>query len=75
MAAVVTKILILSTAVIWIGWDVYAYIAYGNAATESATLFRWAYYAPGVSFLGGMLAGHLFFPQTQVIDEIAGAKK
>jgi TRAP-type mannitol/chloroaromatic compound transport system permease small subunit len=71
----VTGIIIFCTAVIWIGWDIFAYFHYGNSATESATLYRWSFYAPGVSFLFGLLCGHLFFPQRQVIQEIAGRNK
>ena len=66
----VTKILILSTVLIWIAFDIYIFLTQGNASTESATLYRWSYYAPGVSFLCGVLIGHLFFSQTGVIEEI-----
>jgi hypothetical protein len=45
----------------WIAWDVYTYFTAGYATTESATIFRYAYYAPGVAFLCGVLCGHFFF--------------
>lgn len=69
--ALITKIIILTTPLIWIGWDVYAYLTTGNSVTESATLFRWAVHAPGIAFLVGVLCGHLFVPQTEVVQEVA----
>lgn len=60
----ITGALIILTALIWIAWDIFARIHSGYPATESATLLRWSMQAPGVSFLVGMLMGHLFFPQT-----------
>lgn len=67
----ITQILIGLTVLVWIIWDVYTYIHSGNASTESATLYRWAYYAPGISFAFGILCGHLFYPQAEVINEIS----
>ena len=61
----ISRLLILGTPVIWIAWDVYTYFTAGNASTESATIFRYAYYAPGVAFLCGVLCGHLFFEMHQ----------
>jgi hypothetical protein len=57
----VTRVLILTTPLIWIGWDLYSYLTAGNASTESATIFRYSVHAPGVAFLVGVLCGHLFF--------------
>lgn len=76
-ASLATKILVLATPVIWIGWDLYVDFTAGNSATESATIFRWAYHAPGVALLVGILMGHLFIPQTEVLSELAAedAKK
>lgn len=71
MTKLITKALILVTPVIWIGYDLYAFFHSGNSATESATLFRWSFRAPGLAFLIGVLCGHLFMPQTQVVDELA----
>lgn len=71
----ITEILILSTFVLWIGWDIYAYIRYGNKATESVRSYKAAYYAPGVGVLVGILVGHLFFPQSEVVQEIAAQQK
>lgn len=56
-----TKVLILMTIVLWIAWDVYAYRQAGNIATESWTLKKWSYYAPGIACLLGILLGHFFF--------------
>lgn len=61
MKGIITKILILSTGVIWVLYDMYAYLAWGNPATESATIWRYSYYYPGIAFLAGVLCGHFFF--------------
>ena len=66
----ITKVIVLATPVLWIAWDLYAYLTDGNSATESATIYRWAFHAPGVAFLFGVLCGHLFVPQSEVIDEL-----
>jgi hypothetical protein len=70
MGNIITQVVIMVTIVAWIGWDIYAYLHFGNAATESATIFRWSYHAPGAAFLAGILCGHLFFPQHEVLDEL-----
>lgn len=65
-----TQILIALTVLIWIAWDIWTYFHNGNPSTESATLYKWSYRVPGVSFLLGLLMGHLFFPQEDVIKEV-----
>lgn len=57
----VTRIIILVTPLIWIGWDVFTYLTAGNVTTESATIFRYSVQAPGIAFLVGVLCGHFFF--------------
>lgn len=57
----ITAALVLGTPLLWIAWDVYAYIRWGNPATESANIWRWSYRLPGIAFLVGVLCGHLFF--------------
>jgi len=49
------------TAVIWISYDVMVYIKAGNAATESASIWRYSYIIPGIPYLSGILFGHFFF--------------
>lgn len=56
-----TRIVVLLTPIIWIAYDLFAYFHWGNAYTESAYIFRWAYYCPGIAFLFGLLCGHFFF--------------
>ena len=57
----VTRLLILITPLVWILWDFYTYFTAGNVSTESATIFRYSSYAPGIAFLSGVLCGHFFF--------------
>lgn len=64
----VTRILILVTALIWIGWDFYVHHVTGNPSTESAVLFKWGYYSSAVPFLIGLLCGHIFFSLREPID-------
>lgn len=71
----ITRIIILATALAWIGWDVYAYIHGGVQATESYTFYELSFHYPGIAFLGGLLCGHLFFPQAQVIRDIIASNK
>jgi hypothetical protein len=56
-----TQVLILATIVIWIIYDIIAFAYLGNPDTESATIARWGYHAPGIAFLCGLLMGHFFF--------------
>jgi hypothetical protein len=57
----ITQLFILTTVIIWIGYDIYVYLTFGNPATESATIAVDAYYHPWIPFLAGILVGHLFF--------------
>lgn len=59
-----TKLLILSTAALWIAYDIFAYNKQGNLPTESWQLKRWAYLFPGFCVLVGILIGHIFFTFT-----------
>jgi hypothetical protein len=59
-----TEVLILATFLIWIIYDIFAYLKGGNAYTESWQLWKWGYYAPGFCVLFGILLGHLFFSFT-----------
>lgn len=55
--------LILMTALVWIGYDAYVYLYVSNAATESATIWNYAYNLPSLPFVFGILVGHLFLQQ------------
>ncbi len=57
----IAQILILTTAVTWIVFDIIVYIAYGNASTISARVWYWSWHIPGIPFAVGVLIGHLFF--------------
>lgn len=61
----VTRLVILITPMIWIGWDIYTDLTAGNPSTESATIFRYSSQTPGIAFLVGVLMGHLFFQMNQ----------
>lgn len=56
-----TEILILTTIVIWIGFDFWTYFTYGNPSTISAIVWEWSWHLPGIPFAVGVLIGHLFF--------------
>jgi hypothetical protein len=64
-----TALLIISTLVLWIAYDVIAYVLAGNAQTESATIWRFSWQLASVDFIIGVLAAHLFIeyrpPSTQ----------
>lgn len=59
-----TKVLILTTVLIWIVWDVIVYALHGNGPTESWVIKRWSFYMPGIACLFGILMGHFFFTFT-----------
>ena len=57
----ITQLMILVTAIVWVVWDIWVYIEFGNPSTISATLWRYSYNIPGVPFIAGLLVGHIFF--------------
>lgn len=57
----ITWWIIVSTAVIWIAWDIFAYLKWGNQATESVLIDLWTRYLKPIVFLAGFLCGHLFW--------------
>lgn len=67
-ACYITMILILTTILIWIGFDIYTFIHNGNVSTISVIFANWNHYFPGVGVLFGILIGHLFFNQTEKLD-------
>ena len=64
----ITGILILITAIIWIVWDIYAYVFGGGNATISVVLTDFSFYSPALPFIMGGLMGHWFFPAKRSID-------
>jgi hypothetical protein len=57
----ITQLIILATFVVWIGWDIYAYLKKGDLPTESWTIWKWSYRIPAIAFAFGVLMGHFFF--------------
>lgn len=57
----VTWYVVVGTAVLWVLWDVFAYLRWGNPATESVLIDSWVRRAPALLFLAGFLCGHLFW--------------
>jgi hypothetical protein len=56
----IAKYFMIGTLLIWGAFDLYLYFRYGNAATESATTWRYSYLFPGIPFSIGALMGHFF---------------
>jgi hypothetical protein len=54
-----TWFIIVGSAIIWILWDIFAYLKWGNPATESVIINKWMRIAPGLIFLAGYVAGHI----------------
>lgn len=63
MARMISGIIILSTFIIWIVWDVYAFIHGGEAATLSVIITDFSYYSPALPLIIGMLIDHWFIPE------------
>ncbi len=53
--------IIVSTAVLWVAWDIYADCKWGAKATESVLIDLWTRYLKPIVFLVGFLMGHLFW--------------
>jgi hypothetical protein len=66
-----TALVLIVGLMVWVIWDVIAYIRGGNSATISRLLLDTAIWQPGFSlalvFCMGVLVGHLFLPQ-HVVD-------
>lgn len=50
----------IGTLITWGLLDVFLYVMYGNAATESATTWYYGYLFPSIPLFVGMLMGHFF---------------
>lgn len=53
--------LILVTAVVWLGYDIYAYLTNG-VTTISAEIVAFSWYSPLAPFALGMIMGHFYWP-------------
>jgi len=47
------------TAVIWVVYDVYAYVT--DKPTISGVITRFSWYSPSMPFIAGFLCGHWFW--------------
>ena len=57
----VTVIVLLVSAALLAGYDVWAILEGGTEASISHTIFVWSYKYPAFTFACGFLAGHLFW--------------
>ncbi len=57
----VTWWVIVSTIVVWIVWDIYAYFMFGNVMTESVMIDLWTRKLKPLVFAAGFVCGHLFW--------------
>jgi len=60
----ITQVGVIATAVLWIGWDVVAYLWGGNESTISRVITDASRNWPIIPLLVGIVLGHLFFSQT-----------
>lgn len=57
----ITVVLLISTAVIWIVWDIYLYVRMKDGkqvSTLSMILTDFSWYSPALPFFAGVLMGH-----------------
>lgn len=59
----VTTLLVTLTAVVWIAWDLVAYLSGGNESTISRVVTEASRDWPIIPLLVGIVLGHLFFSQ------------
>lgn len=55
-----TRVLVISTPIVWLLWDIIAFRVGGNPATESANIFIWGLKYPAIPLFWGYLTGHFF---------------
>jgi hypothetical protein len=67
-----TRLLILATVLIWIGFDVWVIVKGGTEASISHQITTWSYDYPTFTFAVGYLMGHLFFPLRTINKILAG---
>ena len=56
MVATTNTWIIIGTALVWAGWDIYLYVT--NQETISVKLNRWGKHVMAIVFLVGFLCGH-----------------
>lgn len=61
-----TYILIALTVVIWVAYDVFAVLEYGNEATISVRMLRLGKAYPIIPFATGVLVGHFWASQIAI---------
>lgn len=60
----ITRIVILVGVLLWIGWDIFAFIK-GHDATISIQIWGWSSRWPVIPFVSGFVCGHLFWQSKQ----------
>lgn len=55
-----TTWIMITTAVVWFAWDVYAYIT--GQSTFSSEITKFSFYSPLAPLVIGILCGHFFWP-------------
>jgi hypothetical protein len=58
-----TRLLILTTIAIWVGFDLFTVQTAGVVSTISRVILAWSNRYPWVLLSTGILIGHLFFAQ------------
>lgn len=56
-----TTYFIFATIAVWIAYDVFAYMKWGNKGTISVETFNASKISPGILLAVGFLLGHLFW--------------
>jgi hypothetical protein len=54
-----TTMIIIVTCFVWLGWDLYLYLA--NKETISIKIRKWSDHMLAISFMAGFLCGHWFW--------------
>ena len=62
----ITKYVIISTILLWIGWDIYAFIEPAPNDTESEVIVSWAHQFASFAFSFGAVCGHWFWPGERI---------
>lgn len=67
----ITEALVWSTFAVWIAWDIYAVVQWGDQATESVVIGDYAERMSLLPLAFGVLCGHFFWrvPQDKVLWE------
>jgi len=57
----ITVFFIIGVILLIAGYDVWVIVEHGKQASVSATLIRWSYEYPSLTFLMGFTFGHLYW--------------